>query len=388
LAKQTEQAYHFENNDNEIYIKSNYWDSSHAGMMAGEKLSLDLQSLENQFINNDFRKLEISQSFSLLRLSPDSMLDLKINGECDFDIPDIYFDLFYPGQYRRRIKSVQLTIPCITGPYTNVSADLSLVNSKIRNEPDGDLVKVPKSHTAKIATSSAQSDSGQFQLNFNDAQYAPFEGAGAVSSWNLKLPKEFRQFDYKTISDVIITIQYTAEYDESLRTILESQDSTELKSIKSFLSDPNTSLFRLLNFKYDFVNEFHKLMSSSQSTNVNISITENFFPLFFNHSNIAIESVVFVLETSKGQSITNFGIDINGTMVSDTSLTTAERHELDLSAAFAANFFGDHTLSIVNFGDLVNPENGCLHPAKLLNFYLMVEYRMNNSMSRVIFGSV
>ena len=40
----------------------------------------------------------------------------------------------------------------------------------------------------------------------------PFEGAGAISDWSLTLPKTLRVFDYTTISDVIVHIDYTADH--------------------------------------------------------------------------------------------------------------------------------------------------------------------------------
>src|SRR5260221_4407197 len=61
-----------------------------------------------------------------------------------------------------------------------------------------------------IAVSTGQSDSGVFELNFKDERYIPFEGAGAISKWRLELPKDFRQFDYDTISDVVMHLRYTA----------------------------------------------------------------------------------------------------------------------------------------------------------------------------------
>ena len=54
----------------------------------------------------------------------------------------------------------------------------------------------------------------------------PFEGAGAISSWELSLPKNFRQFDYQTINDVILHISYTAEQDHGFRAEVEDQNAT------------------------------------------------------------------------------------------------------------------------------------------------------------------
>src|SRR5205823_2656716 len=129
--------------------------------------------------------------------------------------------LDFPGQYFRRIRAVRLTIPCVTGPHTSVSAKLSLLSSAMRKEStaDGDypyggfddprfvhdLVGIQS-----IATSTAQNDAGLFELNFRDERYLPFEGAGVLSRWPLELPTKLHQFDYNTISDVVMQLSYSA----------------------------------------------------------------------------------------------------------------------------------------------------------------------------------
>ncbi|MBV9274769.1 MAG: hypothetical protein JO333_12800 [Verrucomicrobia bacterium] len=37
------------------------------------------------------------------------------------NLPETYFDLDYPGQYFRRLKTVSITIPSVPGPYTSVN---------------------------------------------------------------------------------------------------------------------------------------------------------------------------------------------------------------------------------------------------------------------------
>lgn len=61
-----------------------------------------------------------------------------------------------------------------------------------------------------IVTSSGQNDSRLFETNLRDERYLPFEGSGAISEWQIQLPKDFRQFDYDTISDVVLHLRYTA----------------------------------------------------------------------------------------------------------------------------------------------------------------------------------
>ena len=83
-----------------------------------------------------------------------------------------------------------------------------------------------------IAASTAQNDSGVFELNFRDERYLPFEGAGAISEWSLELfndppannpdpanpdfGRPLRQFDYSTITDVVLHVKYTAREDAGL----------------------------------------------------------------------------------------------------------------------------------------------------------------------------
>ena len=65
-----------------------------------------------------------------------------------------------------------------------------------------------------IVTSSAQNDSGLFETNLHDERYLPFENSGVISEWQLELPANPAnhdpcQFDYETISDVIMHMRYT-----------------------------------------------------------------------------------------------------------------------------------------------------------------------------------
>jgi receptor-binding and translocation channel-forming TcA subunit of Tc toxin len=162
---------------------------------------------------------------SLATLDPLAFITLKETGRCErVTIPESLFDLDTPGHYLRRLKRVSVTIPCVTGPYTGVHCKLRLLNNEIRwdrsapgtaqdypRNPSGDSrFIVDRRILEAITTSSAQNDSGLLETGFQDQQYLPFEGAGAVSTWSLELPDDFRTFDYNTISDVILHLQYTA----------------------------------------------------------------------------------------------------------------------------------------------------------------------------------
>src|SRR5690606_29525607 len=232
---------------------------------------------------------EIDQAFSLTQIDTAALLSLKQTGTCAFSIPEVYFDLFYPGQYRRKIQSVRLTIPCVTGPYTNVGATLSLTSSQVRMEAklgNVELKDVPKSRTTVISTSTAQNDAGVFQLNFRDDRYMPFEGAGAVSSWKLDLPKTFKQFDYQTINDVMIHISYTAEYDELFRDKVEERNDGIEGTLVNILK--NNPMSRTISIRQEFSTDFHRLTEQPINTDVLLKIQSKHFPMFLNGKPIKV----------------------------------------------------------------------------------------------------
>lgn len=141
-------------------------------------------------------------------------------------LPETLFDMDGPGHYFRRTKSVSISIPCISGPYVSVNCTLTLLKSSIRktsvirdayarSDAEDSRFEDYFGSLQSIVTSSAQKDSGMFETNLRDERYLPFEGTGAISEWQLQLPanpskNDPQQFDYNTISDVIMHLNYSA----------------------------------------------------------------------------------------------------------------------------------------------------------------------------------
>ena len=148
-------------------------------------------------------------------------------GTCQIALDEALFEYDHPGQYFRRLRSVAITVPCVTGPYTGVNATLTLSSAMIRtqapgtsyqpqgaaeapNDPTVVISPVAAAGTQAIATSSGQGDAGLFDVNLRDERWLPFEGQGAISTWNLVLDPRDNNFDFTTITDVILHVRYTA----------------------------------------------------------------------------------------------------------------------------------------------------------------------------------
>lgn len=304
IARQAERAYRHELGiEDSSIIQFGYWDNLKKGLMAGEKLETDLQKLEIAYLEDNPREFELSRHVSLRQLNPAALIALKATGHCEVSVPEWLFDQDCPGHYHRRIKSVSVSIPAVVGPYTSVNCTLSLLRSSIRRsslllndayarDTENDDARFSDHFGAiqSIVTSTAQNDSGMFQLNFQDERFLPFEGAGAISTWGLDLPPDLRQFDYDTISDVIIHIRYTARQGGGL---LQQSASNYLTG--TLLSNANEHvLTRMFSLKQDFANDWHRFR---QDTNVNFQtvISRDHFPYFAQAGNLELASTPFEL---------------------------------------------------------------------------------------------
>jgi len=386
LARLAEQAYRFERaGDNTIFVGGE-WDASRSGLLAGERLLMALNKMDRRYIETNTRQAEINQTFSLTQIAPQSILDLKETGRCEFTIPEFYFDIFYPGQYRRRVRAVRLTIPCITGPYTNISAKLTLLRSYIRKEASPEaayLLELPSSGTTAISTSTGQGDAGVFELSFRDEKYMPFEGAGAVSEWRLELPSNFRPFDYHTINDVFLNISYTAEEDEALRQQIENGNAALEGTLLHYLR--NNTLTRVFSLRQEFSNTYSRLAEAAAGTPATIDIDDRHFPLFLQGRNLTIAKATVVLAVADRAPVGDFSMKINGrelTGFPDPTDPPAPGDAygglpaLPAGSAISGDIKKQHQITIEAAGNLsAAPETGALlSQDKIRDILIILEY--------------
>jgi hypothetical protein len=238
------------------------------------------------------RELEITKHVSLFQLDPGALLVLRETGSCTFHIPEVLFDMDFAGHYYRRIKAVRVTIPCVVGPYANVSATLSLTSSWTRRstdlaaagQPAEDRVAEPQ---IAIATSSAREDGGAFELTFNDPRYLPFEGAGAISTWELDLPSAIRPFNYATIADVVMHVSYTArDGDAALKTSVNTGLVSALNDLKAPMTEDTKMMSRLFSLRQEFPNAWHQLMhtSAEPTRTCTVQLSKQHFPAFLDYA--------------------------------------------------------------------------------------------------------
>lgn len=339
FSKKAERSYQFELGRDDTFIAYGYWDSLKKGLMSADKLMQDLKRMEASYLDKNKREYEVVKHVSLAQLDPLALTKLKATGSCDFTVPEILFDLDHAGHYFRRIKTVSLSLPCVAGPHTSVSAKLSLVSNRYRKSTNPDNMAATGyaedpgnderfvynvGAIQSVATSHGQKDSGLFELQFKDDRYLPFEGTGAVSSWRLELPNpELAQFNYDTIADVIVHISYTArEGGSGMRSLAEASALDRIAEIQQELGQ--TGLHTALNLKYDMPNEWHLLKTNGT---VDVTIDASRLPYMAQALEASIDNVMVLVRAEDNPvsfTIKLDGVDLNMSREDDWKLCKAE----------------------------------------------------------------
>ncbi|HEX6685156.1 MAG TPA: neuraminidase-like domain-containing protein [Candidatus Limnocylindrales bacterium] len=287
VAKKAERCYAHELGSDTTFLKLGYWDSLKKGLTVADALRHDINRMEVSYLDSNKRERELTKTVSLAQLDPAALIDLRATGKCVINVPEALFDLDHPGHYFRRLKSVSMSIPCVAGPHTSVSAKLSLVGNRYRKDTSArqgvatDKEKYQEvagderfvynvGGIESIATSTGQSDGGVFELNFTDQRYLPFEGKGAIGTWRLELPWVFRQFDADTISDVLLHLRYTArDGGSTLRGLVEKSQRELLNEM--LVDASNVGLFHAYSLRRDFPDQWWQLQQQ-QSTKLTIGL--------------------------------------------------------------------------------------------------------------------
>lgn len=229
-------------------IQSDYWvaqiddlpvalngseEANRRGLTGSARLLADLYNLDQYRFDTEQRKLQLTKTISLASQSPAEFHQFRQTGVLSFTTPMSLFDQDFPGHYLRLIKRVRTSVIALIPPVDGIHATLStdgisrVVTKQEILDPDK-LPKIIERDPESVALSSPRESTGLFELTPQSQELLlPFEGIGVDTTWEFQLPKPANSFDYSTIADVLITIEYTALADSDYRRkIIQELDRT------------------------------------------------------------------------------------------------------------------------------------------------------------------
>lgn len=182
------------------------------GMTASAQLLRDIYELDRYAFDTNKRKLQLTKTISLARLSPAEFQRFIETGVLVFSTPMNLFDRDFPGHYLRLIRRVRTSVIALVPPIEGIHASLSSTGlSRAVIGPDVFQVVPVRRDPELIALTSPMNSTGVFDLDpVSQEMLFPFEGNGVDTTWEFRMPKGANYFDYRTIADVLITLEFTA----------------------------------------------------------------------------------------------------------------------------------------------------------------------------------
>ena len=309
MAKLAERQLAFERQEAPLsYIQTDYWEMpseegtastsngkapDRRGLTGSARLLQDIYQLDQYAFETNKRKHQLTKTIALAQLDPFAFQQFRETGVMTFATPMHLFDHDFPGHYLRLITRVRTSVVALIPPTQGIRATLSF-GGLSRVVIAGDIFQqvVVQRDPETVALSSPLHATGLFELEQQADMLFPFEGIGVDTTWEFRMPKAANPFDYRTIGDVLITIEYTA---------LNSFDYRQ-QVIQQL--DHSISADHLFSFRYQFADAWYDLHNPDQATPPPMTVhfrtmREDFPP---NLEGLKIEHVVLYFARVSGKS--------------------------------------------------------------------------------------
>jgi hypothetical protein len=300
------------------YIRGNYWElpnktnapnesgRDRLGLTSAELLLQDIHQLDHYAFESEKRKLNLSQTLSLAQLFPQEFQEFKETGVLRFATSLALFDQEFPGHYLRMVKRIKTSVIALVPPGRGIRAALysnGISRVVARGEPFRDLLL--RREPEYVALTAPIGASGVFDLDMQPDLLQPFEGSGIETFWEFEMPKASNPINYQTVADILITIDYTALYDDGYR-------QRVIKGLPR-----NFSGMRSFSIRGNYPEQWYDLLNAEQTDEaqqylISLRTVRSDFP--GNLDLQGLETLVVMLVFKKGKSYPYpVGLTFNGT---------------------------------------------------------------------------
>jgi hypothetical protein len=181
------------------------------GLTGAERLLRDVTALDQYAFRTDQRKLQLRKTISAWQTDPFAFERFRHTGVLPLATPSSLFDRERPGDYLRLVKTVRISVLGLIPPGQGIQGTLETAGtSRVVIGGDSFRTVVVQRGPEAIGLTRPIKTTGLFELDAQSELRAPFEGIGVDTTWLLTLPKAANPFQYASIADILLTIDYTA----------------------------------------------------------------------------------------------------------------------------------------------------------------------------------
>ena len=198
------------------------------GLTGSARLLQDVYRLDQYAFEAARRKHQIAKTVSLARHDPFAFQRFRETGVLVFDTPRSLFERDFPHHYLRLIRRVSTSVVALIPPTDGIKATLTSAGvSRVVIGGDTFQTTLIRRPPERVALTSPVNATGVFELNPEPEMLYPFEGNGVDTRWEFSLPKAANAFDFRTIADVLFTVEYTALHSADYgRQVMQRMDRT------------------------------------------------------------------------------------------------------------------------------------------------------------------
>lgn len=280
-------------------IKQDYWNLSslqststpdRRGMTGTARLLQDITALDQYAFDSERRFLNLSQTFSMARLLPIEFEEFRQTGILNFATTLRMFDEGFPGHYMRLIKRIRISVAALIPPSQGIRATLSTsgLSRVVTGDPSFPTMVI-RQDPQSVALTAPTAATGVFELDMQSELLFPFEGIGVDTNWTLELPPAGNPFDYDTLFDVMMSIEYTA------LTSIELRDRVVKQLPPLMIGD------RAFSIRRDLADNWYDLVNSSITTSKNITLTLSRSDFPSQLKEIEIREIAFTVRRNDGK---------------------------------------------------------------------------------------
>lgn len=265
LAQNMEASYRFEygqswkyfSEDAPKFIADSYDAFDGKGYGAREELLKDIEAVEFERLHGKTHKaMQLTLPISLRRHFPTTLTGVKAGGKASFTLSMEKMDQFYPGTFQHRIKEVKVDV-LVNGQQSAARGYLSCYGpSQIRFPDPGNKYPTDNNHIitesnqdiAKLCYKRTWQVGGRESMAFPDLNSTRandrivnrqqeernfFENLGMGVTWLIELLPD-QNIDMTNVSDILITYQIEANFDDNLRKVIEEKRFDDRDEIIAF----------------------------------------------------------------------------------------------------------------------------------------------------------
>jgi hypothetical protein len=254
IAEKMEASYRFEYGESwryltgnaPVFIGNSYEAADGKGYGAREELLKDIEALEFERLSGRTHKaMQLTLPVSLRRHFPSTLAGVKGGGKSSFTLSMERMDRFYPGTYQHRIKEVCVDVivdgvPSAARGYLSCYGTSQIRfpdpgnkfpvdNKEILPEPDSDIAKLCYKRAWQVGGTESMAFPDLNSPRTNDRivtrQHEErnfFENLGMEVTWIVEVLPD-QNIDMTRVTDIVVTFQIEAEFDDNLRKVIEGK---------------------------------------------------------------------------------------------------------------------------------------------------------------------